>query len=193
MPMDVFQLGLHLWYASYSHLSAISRICPPTACQVMIYHTLFNGSVGFHRDIGLRNLDGSQGQLGYSEDENSQVRGSSVLLYSIGVPMLFRFKKPPKGKDKHETSKKDYVTDDKHLSILMEDDSLLVLDPRDDERYVHRTAFRAKDNPMKVPCIRLVYVFRWLSKKHQFTLIPVRGLLWCILHQSNKNPKKKIE
>ena len=76
MPTDVFNLGVHLWAVTYGHLSAISRVCPPTGCHVMIYHSQFGnkgGCVGYHRDNGLLKPDGRIGQVGYNEDENSQI------------------------------------------------------------------------------------------------------------------------
>ena len=39
MPMSIFLLGVKMWHYCYPHLSAISRICPPSGCQMLIYYT----------------------------------------------------------------------------------------------------------------------------------------------------------
>ena len=72
----------------------------------MADHTLFDGAVGRHRDNGL--LLETHSRLGHSEDENSQIRGSSVIVFSWGPPMDFALVKPPKGKHPWNTEKDDY-------------------------------------------------------------------------------------
>ena len=110
MPMDVFMLGVACWRAAYNELSMISQACPPTGCQALVYQTAFNSSIGRHRDNGLR-IANKQARLGHSEDENSQVRGSSVIVFTEGSPMEFALVKPPHGKFPWNTPKKDYVFD----------------------------------------------------------------------------------
>ena len=50
-------------------------------------------------------------RLGHSEDENSQIRGSSVIVFTEGPPMDFALVKPPEGRSSWNTPKKDYVYD----------------------------------------------------------------------------------
>ena len=54
-----------------------------------------------------------QTRLGHSEDENSQIRGSSVIVYTEGPPRLFALVKPPRGKKPWNTPKKAYIWDAK--------------------------------------------------------------------------------
>jgi len=57
----------------------------------MGYESVYDSFVGGHRDNGLVPPAGSGGQqrVGHSEDQNSQVRGSAVMVYTVGSPMLF--------------------------------------------------------------------------------------------------------
>ena len=69
----------------------------------LFYWPLFDSKIGRHRDNGLLlevdnegDSDGEEkatrathARLGHSEDENSQIRGSSVMVYTEGPPMDF--------------------------------------------------------------------------------------------------------
>lgn len=55
--------------------------------------------------------EGTHTRLGHSEDENSQVRGSSVIVYVEGAEMDFALVKPPPGKRPWNTKKKKYIYD----------------------------------------------------------------------------------
>ena len=46
MPMPVFDLGVQLWLAALPFLCDESRSAPPTHCQLLFYHCLFNGYMG---------------------------------------------------------------------------------------------------------------------------------------------------
>jgi hypothetical protein len=110
MPLPVFQLGVFLWRAAYPYLSNISQVGPPTGCQLMVYHEAFGGKVGRHRDNGLVQ-NGKGCRTGNTEDENSQIRGSDVISYSVGDAMDFILSRPPEGKKPGNTKKKDYKKD----------------------------------------------------------------------------------
>ena len=142
------------------------QACPPTGCQLMAYLTVFNSNVGRHRDNGLQLPDGKHCRLGNSEDENSQICGSSVMVYTAGPPVTFALSAPPSGKKPWEATKMEYEIH-ASLTVTLGDGTLYVLDPRDDENYCHEAWFE--------PCIiargadvRRAYVFRWLSKRRLF-------------------------
>jgi hypothetical protein len=166
MPNEIFTLGLHLWYAAYSNLSSISRVCPPTSCQLLIYHSYFDGKMGFHRDVQLPGLDISSPNA-YSPDKSSQIRGSSVLIYNIGDPMLFEFKIDTAEVKTEKKQKKDKKGKEA-LSVSLGDGDLLVLDPRDDETYKHGVKFVNKSNPNKELQVRIALVYRWISDVQPF-------------------------
>jgi len=55
MPMPIYKLGEDLWRhrAVFAALSPISQQCPPTGMQALFYYTIFNSTIGRHRDNGL--------------------------------------------------------------------------------------------------------------------------------------------
>ena len=168
MPKAIFLLGVALWNAARSRncLSEISQCCPPTACQLLIYHTLFDGSIGRHRDNGLI-VDGKGCRTAHSEKENSQIRGSSVLTYTIfgHAGMEFELSKPPSGKTQFNTNAAEYKP---FQVVKLETGDLLVWNPHDDEKFMHKAWF----DPMvkrKGSEARYVFTFRWLASKHLFT------------------------
>ena len=46
MPPPVFDLGVQLWLAALPFLCDASRSAPPTHCQLLFYHCLFDASMG---------------------------------------------------------------------------------------------------------------------------------------------------
>ena len=123
MPREIFQLGVHLWHVAYPHLSAISRVCPPTGCQLLMYHSQFGtsgGKIGFHQDVGFKS-------------GTSQIRGSSVMIFSTGCPMLFELKTACKKNRADNT----IPSSKEQLRVVLHHGDLLVLDPTDDETYMH--------------------------------------------------------
>jgi hypothetical protein len=46
MPPPVFDLGVQLWLAALPFLCEASRSAPPTHCQLLFYHCLFDASMG---------------------------------------------------------------------------------------------------------------------------------------------------
>ena len=54
---------------------------------------------------------GTHARLGHSEDQNSQIRGSSVIVYVEGAAMDFALVKSPEGKYPWTAKKKEYEYD----------------------------------------------------------------------------------
>ena len=169
MPVAVFNLGVACWQAVWEHLSPISQVCPPTGCQLMIYQTLFGACIGRHRDNGLQPPDGSHGRLGNSEDENSQIRGSSVLVFTKGPPMTFALSSPPAHLKPWTATKTEYEIDPE-LTIPLGDGTLYVLTPRTDEQCCHEAWFE-ESVLRRGADVRRAYVFRWLSKSRLFAVL----------------------
>ena len=166
MPMPVFDLGCACREAGYRYLSAISQACPPTGCQLLAYQTLFHATVGRHRDNGLL-LDGGHCRLGHSEDQNSQIRGSSVMVFTPDdPPMTFALVEPPPGKKPWDARKKEYVYR-KPLMVPLGRGTLYILDSVDDENFCHEAWFEESIKAIGAQ-VRLAFVFRWLSKEHRF-------------------------
>ena len=109
MPLSLFHLMVALWKSAWSHLGYVSRMCPPTACQLMMYYGLFSSYVGRHRDNFSCSdlLDEWRGNgsaigkayghcaNGKSQEDNSQVVGSDVLVWTEGTcPMVLSLSFP---------------------------------------------------------------------------------------------------
>jgi hypothetical protein len=104
--------------------------------------------------------------LGNSEDENSQIRGSSVMVYSMGPPMTFALSTPPGSKAPWQAPKRTYEIQ-ASLTVSLDDGTLYVLDPRDDENCCHEAWFEESTLAHGAD-VRRAYVFRWLSKQKLF-------------------------
>ena len=50
IPCSVYTLGVAVWRAAYEFLTDLSRACPPTGCQLLLYYSLFQSAIGRHRD-----------------------------------------------------------------------------------------------------------------------------------------------
>ena len=166
MPRPIFDLGVACWAAAWCYLSPISQVCPPTGCQLMAYLTVFGSCVGRHRDNGLLLPEGQHCRLGNTEDENSQIRGSSVMVYTAGPPMSFALSTPPVGKTPWQAKKVEYEVQPA-LTVALGEGTLYVLDPRDDENCCHEAWFEAATIALGAD-VRRAYVFRWLSKRKLF-------------------------
>ena len=152
MPMSIFLLGVKIWHSCYSHLSAISRACPPNGCQLLLYYTDFGeegGRMGYHKDVGFKT-------------NTSQIRGSSVMILSVMHSMLFEFLKLEEDTGKYKRHPKKHYVSDPDLQFVFEHEDVLILDPTDDEKYVHGVTFNRIER--KPHDYRAAFVFRWLSK-----------------------------
>ena len=161
MPTSIYQLALACWTAAFPYLPSISQACPPTHCQLMAYHTIFNGHVGHHRDNGHVAPPAT-----HTRDECSQIRGSAVLSFTVGTQMEFSFRRPPEGKSIFNAKKEDYLKNT-DLACTLSEGSLFVLDPVDDENFRHEAYF-AKSIKESTNEPRIAFMFRWLAKQHEF-------------------------
>jgi hypothetical protein len=90
-----------IWREAWPYLDIESRKAPPTAWQYCVYQNVLGKHMGYHRDNffreDLKDLAKPNGRLApggkYCGVENSQVRGTSVIVYSMGnCPMKMIFK-----------------------------------------------------------------------------------------------------
>ena len=80
--------------------------------------------------------------------------------------MTFALSTPPLGKPPWETPKDEYEIEPT-LTLALEDGTLYILDPRDDENHCHEAWFE-DDIIARGADVRRAYVFRWLAKQHAF-------------------------
>ena len=96
MPRPIYELGHLLWSIAFPVLTDVSKQSPPTGCQLLMYYTIFDSSMGRHRDnyTTQQMLDVASGAANMSEmvpadsrqmDANSQQIGSNVLVYTEGA------------------------------------------------------------------------------------------------------------
>ena len=96
IPRPIYELGHLLWSIAFPVLTDVSKQSPPTGCQLLMYYTIFDSSMGRHRDnyTTQQMLDVASGAANMSEmvptdsrqmDANSQQIGSNVLVYTEGA------------------------------------------------------------------------------------------------------------
>ena len=116
-----------------------------------------------HKDNGIRvgpNLE--QKSSAYSRNMNSQIFGTNVITITLEGEMDFSFFTPKKRGD-YNAPQKDHERNP-HTSRNLSLFSVLVLDPRDDEEYMHGISF-SHTQPSRPNRIRICIVFRWASKR----------------------------
>eukprot|EP00956_Cyclotella_meneghiniana_P005533 scaffold7105_cov71-Cyclotella_meneghiniana.AAC.2 len=136
--------GLRIWTISWSSLTSVSRATPPNGVQLLIYHRLRRGKMGTHRDnnpgnVVLNLVNGRDSPWGDNPrvggSRNSQVRGSSVMVFSRGRPMTLtlRYATP----DRDVTQNRKYYVTSPSFQMRMEDGWITILDAVDDMLMVH--------------------------------------------------------
>lgn len=177
MRMSTFNLGLCVWRASWPYLTKISRLTPPTHCQILIYYALFHGAMGDHRDNSCTNdlktmargIElGDEGHPSAGAD-NSQIVGSNVLVYTIGnAPQTFTFKFANK---KCFFGKRETYETTPLFQFECANGTVSVLDPIDDVLMTHSVKFEdsfLNDEIKKKNGYRIGWCFRWLQISKDF-------------------------
>ena len=90
--------------------------------------------------------------------------GSSVIVYALGDGMEFGLLKPAKDY-KSKTKDHKWTADG---TLMLENGSAFVLDPRDDENYLHAARFPKRKADAPLPRICVALAFRWLSCRASF-------------------------
>ena len=167
--------ALKVWINAWPVLSVISRKVPPNGCQLLIYHRVLNRKMGPHRDNnpgsvmlelvnGLKKPGADNPRVCGSE--NSQVIGSSVLVFSRGCPMTMTFRYASPGRDVTQ-HRKHYVTSPS-FQMRMEDGWISVLDPIDDMLMVHSVDWSTDDDGGDETDVRFAWVYRWLGVTYDY-------------------------
>lgn len=163
IPPRVAELGERLWRKVWVHLSPPSRLCPPTGVQVLLYVSTFGSVIRPHKDNGLRKDDGRQTRTSTDKDLNSHIFGTSVIVLSLFDTMDFGLLVPKPGLTYH-AGQREHIWSD-NTTIPLDDQSIFVLDPKDDENFMHSARFPTGSEPGK---IRVALVFRWVSRRCRF-------------------------
>ena len=205
MPRCVFDLGVCCWLSAMPWLKSMEKHpdphkpkanpsleCPPTACQRLLYHGLFKGKMGRHRDNcstgDLRQvLDSgvvSCNASGHASggDENSQALNSYVMVMSLGTaPMVMTLSYPPLENLKavrdayvvHPSFQVPLLPSHTHYPLVLicflhwyqvrvGPGTLFLFHPEDDLFFCHEASF--SDSTLEDPeSTRVAYVFRWLQ------------------------------
>jgi hypothetical protein len=158
MPMPVFNLGVELWRVAWPYLTEVCLQSPPDHCELLCYYTLFNSSMGRHRDnfspqdLAEYFVSGKDPRSGA---KRAQLADSNVLIWSVGnAPMTLHLSFPRSIADAGKA--KLYV---KHptLSFRLCGGTLFVFAPLDDLFFCHECCFSST-----TPGHRFSFVYRWL-------------------------------
>jgi len=192
----VYTLGVAVWRAAYEFLTDLSRACPPTGCQLLLYYSLFQSAIGRHRDnytsqqmVAVINGERRISQLlegsHHGGDANSQVTGSNVLIWTEGpADMQFCLSFPPR--DDLGANRDEYVIHPT-FCVALGAGTLLIFSPVDDLFFCHE-AFFLRDG---VGGYRLAFVFRWLSQERNFYCCTNTMKLSAELEQKEAELKRK--
>lgn len=197
MPPPVWEVDLLCWSAARPFLCEYCQQRPPTAGQLIMYHALFHGAMGRHRDNfnckqlgqvlwGERQVgdlvDGSH----HGGDANSQVVGSDVLIYTLegSVAMQFVLSFPPPGN--RQASMKAYEVHPS-LSVPLGGGTLLVFKAIDDLFFCHEAFFLATSDGTSC---RAAIVFRWLQSERSFNMVTNKMVLSEELQEKQRSRKK---
>jgi hypothetical protein len=136
---------------------------PPNSCHLLVYLGVLDVLMGDHRN----------------NFKNSQVDGSSVIIFSrCNRPMVIRmtYAATP---DRHGDKRDDYITSFAY-QMTCGNDWVTVLDPVDDLMMRHGLSFATEKTegefPHKNESWRDAWVIRWLAEEGDF-LVDTCGLL----------------
>jgi hypothetical protein len=171
---------LVIWVKCWPYLPIASRQKPPTAWQYCIYQHVLNKYMGEHRDNfvrqDLKDLadpkgDGELNERGtWAGVENSQVKGSAVIVYSMGnCPMRMIFSKLS-ARDGAYQEKSTYEIEPT-FCFQFENGWICILDPIDDLLMMHSMTFEGikestEGNPNEF--VRVAMVIRLLQTVREF-------------------------
>ena len=129
--------------------------------------------MGFHKDVGFKT-------------NTSQIRGSSVMILTLSHPMLFQFMTVTENLDSKKKKTASYVSDPR-LDVILDEQDILIIDPTDDERYVHGVSFNRI--PKEERGCRFAFVFRWLSTADHY-YSDSDGQYKIVIKRGRGRPKK---
>jgi hypothetical protein len=128
------------------------------------YFEYFDAQIRAQKGNGTGlDASGLQSRMSTDAELNSQIVGCSAILCSIGDSMEFGLLQPEKNFRCNEENHK-WVPEG---TVTLEDGSAFVLDPKDDENFMHAARF-AKVKGAKKDRVRVAIAFRWLSCRVSF-------------------------
>ena len=176
MPLEIGELGVHLFLSVRHLLADVCASSPPNHCQLLAYYGLFNSRMGRHKDD--HKLDTLHDVLlkrmtladAVKTTKGALVPGSDVLVYSTGpLHMLFswcftRENAPFLKRERHETHR--------WMQITLDHGSLLIFKSIDDLYFYHELSIAwwkcyGIPTAVKETDFRFAFVFRWLGKEQQ--------------------------
>jgi hypothetical protein len=186
-PMRNFDYAfvLTIWEYVWEYLTEYSRMNPPNSCHLLVYLSVLDVLMGDHRDnFKNGNIDrlmkglSPRNSATYKGSKNSQVDGSSVIIFSrCNRPMVIHMTygaTPDCLGDKRD----DYITSFAY-QMTCGNDWETVLDPVDDLMMRHRLTFAIEETkgefPSKNESWRDAWVIRWLAEEGDF-LVDTCGL-----------------
>lgn len=198
MPTPIWHLDLLCWSAARSFLSDYCRQSPPTACQLIMYHALFGGAMGRHRDnfnsmqlgqvvCGEKQVQDLVDGSHHGGDANSQVVGSDVLIYTLegSTAMQFVLSFPPPGNPLVGSIKAYEVHPS--LCVPLSGGTLLVFKAIDDLFFCHESFFLSTADGTEC---RVALVFRWLQSVRSFNIVTKKIVLTEELQERQRSRKK---
>ena len=167
--------GLKVWTKAWPCLTAVSRKTPPNGVQFLGYHRVLNRKMNKHRDnhggrIILNLVNGEEVPWGENPtvggSENSQVRGSSVMIFTRGRPMTMTLSYA--SPDREVTQQTRYYITSPSFQMRMGDGWITVLDVIDDMLMVHSVDWDDRDDEASETDVRFAWVYRWLQVTHDY-------------------------
>lgn len=207
MPATLFDLSTAVWKASYPHLAEVSRICPFTHCQVLLYYECFRSRINQHRDnsnVLLFNAFVKQLESGETSTKDWDARvtqsgqraRSNVVVFTLGdAPMKMVLRYPHK--DNLCEDRSNYETHPT-LHITLAAGTIWVWDFMDDIFFTHEAFFEFADDQ----CVRVgesgmrqAYVFRHVDQLGTFHSAPERNFALVpdedALRERERNKRKR--
>ena len=165
MPPAIDDLITFALQLAQPFLTPASRAARPNSCELCLYYTAFQSTMGRHRDnfvsrdlsTYLETRDPSI--LGLQR--NAQLANSNVLIFTMGnAPMVLQLSFPPN--PRHARDRSTYVT--KPLfSVPCGSGTLFVFSPLDDLFFCHEAFFEPRTlSRFGAAGYRMAFVMRWL-------------------------------
>ena len=167
-----FMLMLHVWMHVWPWLTPLSRRSPPTHAQLLLYYPRLRGGMNGHRDnsekstlLKIKNGNGAAlhggSMQGAGDDENSQIPGTNVIVWTTGdIGQNFSL---------HAVDGSLLTTVDRSKYVAsrtwyLDWGTVSILDPTDDITMTHSALF-IRDQKGHV---RKAWAFRWLQSEMPF-------------------------
>jgi len=128
-----------------------------------VYASSLQSAIRPHKDNGVPADDGRQTRTSTDKSLNSHIIGTSVIVLTLGDDMEFGLLTPKSGMDFNANQQCHEWNE--NSTVVLKNHSAYVLDPCDDENYMHAARFPNKTDNSKV---QVALVFWWLSRRCNF-------------------------